>query len=310
MGSADGYQAEMRDAFGYMREQILSSTLFRIYRAAGGDATRHDGQPHRAIRRAAAHYVAYLIMRAVGLLGPAAATPARNASTFATALMDADVGTQELVYGGDSRIGGTLHKAIRWAFEKQGLYRDPAILSRDGAGAPEPIDVFIDDGRSGEYDWDPHWHAPRTALWNRRAADGSTIHEPPLPGQLNYIYVRGCNRGTQTGWASSVAVFIASAGGAPAWPDPSAWQQLSVASGGVETSTIAPLDIVTYGPFSWTPTTSGEHGVLAAIDAPGDRANINPSTALACALDPTPLEHLVRLDNNLAFALWETAKEN
>ena len=41
---------------------------------------------------------------------------------------------------------------IRWAFEKQGLYQDaeePKPNNKEGL--PPPVDVYIEDGRHGEY---------------------------------------------------------------------------------------------------------------------------------------------------------------
>ena len=113
---------------------MLSSTLFRLYRAIGGDAARRNGAPEVELRRRAADMVTYLIVRALGSLGPASTAPATNASVFASALMDADRGTAVFDYPGlppdhvsQRRVGGRLHKVIRWAFEKQGLYaRDDA----------------------------------------------------------------------------------------------------------------------------------------------------------------------------------------
>ncbi len=49
---------------------------------------------------------------------------------------------------------------------------------RGPRGAPPAVDVYINDGRHGEYQHQPvHWHCQN--VWNRRYADTGTIHEDP-----------------------------------------------------------------------------------------------------------------------------------
>ena len=65
---------------GYRSEQILSTSLFRLYRALGGDTNRIGGKranagkaetaAGRMVRQRAADYTAYLVMRAIAWLGP------------------------------------------------------------------------------------------------------------------------------------------------------------------------------------------------------------------------------------------------
>ena len=124
IGEYAGYHHDMRDLDGYHREQVLSSTMFRLYQAIGGDALL-DGKPDYSSRRAAADYVTYLLVRCIASLGPASIVPVVDAGIFATALMDADIGTSVFSYGAQTRLGGAVHKVIRWAFEKQGLYPRP-----------------------------------------------------------------------------------------------------------------------------------------------------------------------------------------
>ena len=128
------------DQAGYVREQILSSTLFRLYRAIGG---AHDDL---AVRRFAARYAVFLIYSAVGAMSPFARP--RGAEDFADDLMDADLDTGNF----EGQPGGAVHKVIRWAFEQQGAYQPAGAPSPVTApGAPPPDDVYLDDGRNGEY---------------------------------------------------------------------------------------------------------------------------------------------------------------
>jgi zinc metalloprotease ZmpB len=85
---------------------------------------------------------------------------------------------------------------IRWAFEKQGAFRTIGAPVTD-EGAPPDVDVYIDDGRQGEYAYlANHWSC--TDIWNRRSVgDGGGVHEEPVVGVTNYAYVRIKNRGTQ-----------------------------------------------------------------------------------------------------------------
>ena len=162
---------------GYGQEQLLSTTLFRVYQMVGGDARAAaggDDTEFQKIRCFAARYLAYLIIRAIGALPYRDYTPTFTADAFATALMEADTGTPVF----DDRVfhkipGGTLHKVIRWSFAQQGLYQPPAAASPvTGPGRPA-VDVFIGPGRAN---YEPYrqefWET--TDLWNRRAPDGAT----------------------------------------------------------------------------------------------------------------------------------------
>ena len=145
----------------YFGEQLLSSSLFRLYRSLGGD-TRGGVDPHadQAMRLEASDYTVYLIMFAISLLGPDTLAPARTADQFVSALIDADLGTaawrvnarwpfdQKTSPRVVSRQGGRVHKLIRWAFEQQGLYAtdDPEAVA-EGLGQPPAVDIFLADRR-------------------------------------------------------------------------------------------------------------------------------------------------------------------
>ena len=111
-------RTERLDPKGYQSEQILSTTHFRIYRAIGGDSAQLN------MRRFAARFVAYLILRAVGSLTPA--HPPEHAAAYAAALMIADA----FDWTSEGQAGGAYAKVIRWAFEKQGLYQAKPVQAR------------------------------------------------------------------------------------------------------------------------------------------------------------------------------------
>jgi hypothetical protein len=138
----------------YWTEQILSSSLFRLYRSIGGDTTSAISREADAqARESASHYAIYLIMRALQILGPGGIVPAHKPDQFVSALIDADIGTgpwdvtfpetyqKKWMF---SRVGGCVHKVIRWAFEAQGLYRNFV----NTPGQAPPVDIYIEDGRT------------------------------------------------------------------------------------------------------------------------------------------------------------------
>src|SRR5262249_19438397 len=83
----------VNDFGGYSSEQILATTLFRIYRMTGGDSANPDLAARLATQRFAARYMAYLIIRGIGSLATSPVTPTPNPGVFATKLMEADTHT-------------------------------------------------------------------------------------------------------------------------------------------------------------------------------------------------------------------------
>ena len=99
----------MNDDSGYSSEQILSTTMFRVYRSIGGDSTSLTR------REFAARCMAYLMLRAVGTL-----TPMSNPNApalFLDALLTADAGN----WTSEGVFGGAYGKVFTWSFEKQNL---------------------------------------------------------------------------------------------------------------------------------------------------------------------------------------------
>jgi hypothetical protein len=180
------------DNGGYNSEQILATTHFRIYRSLGGDSSNLNKQLF------AARNTIYLILRTVGTLSPIN-VPA-DATGYANAMMAANLDH----WSSEGQAGGAYGKVVRWAFEKQGLYQPAgAATPVSSEGAPPPVDVYIDDGRQGEYQHlANHWSCPN--IWNRLDLDGVDSHETPIVGVTNYAYVKVKNRGTQT--ATNVVV--------------------------------------------------------------------------------------------------------
>ena len=142
---------------------------FRIYRSLGGDSTSLD------TRRFAARVTAYLILRAVSNAHPEH-QPVQRDRPGSTRCSPPTRAT------GPAKgwPAAPTARSIRWAFEKQGLYQAPgAPTPGDARGrAAGAVDVYIDDGRHGEYQYQPvHWDCQN--IWNRRFADDGTAHEDP-----------------------------------------------------------------------------------------------------------------------------------
>jgi hypothetical protein len=269
------------DNKGYNNEQILSSTHFRIYRSIGGDSADLSTQQF------AARMTVYLILRAIASL-TAASNPA-NAAAWATALMTADLGD----WVSENITGGAYSKVIRWAFEKQGLYQAAGTPTpNNNEGVPPAVDVYIDDGRGGEYQYQPNFWSCQS-IWNRRHNDGGTTHEEPITNQTNYAYVKIKNRGSQTATNVTVKAYHANPAAGLSYPIdwvPMATTQLSAAN--IPANNASEL---TVGPFEWVPQHVGHECIFMIVSADGDASNVNN----IAPGDSIPEWRLVPNDNNI-----------
>jgi hypothetical protein len=309
---------DVRDAGGYRGEQILSSTLFRLYRALGGDALRVANVPDLVRRRAAAAYTVYLIVSAIKALGDASGSEGLDAYGLAGAMIALDIATHALLpdhalyppFKALARRGGAVHKVVRWAFERQGLYA-PGSGARiwDGPGDAPPVDVYIEDrqARGGHYDYTANWSTDPPDLRVARQPNPGAPDANPRRNTPNYVFVRVQNRGTDPmPLPATVRVFTTRQPGAnpPRWRlapgPPNRWREALPATGGTNAAVVASGAFVDFGPFEWRPDTLGRHAVLACVDAPGDRCNALVPT-YACAVGPTRIVDLAPLDNNIGF---------
>jgi zinc metalloprotease ZmpB len=270
------------DKGGYNNEQILSTTMFRIYQSIGGDSA------DIAMQRFAARVTCYLMLTAIGTLNPA--TNPQDAEHFADALMVADAAD----WASEGLSGGAYKKVIRWAFERQGLYQSSGAATPNNLeGDPPAVDVYIEDGRHGEYQFQPnHWSCQ--AIWNRRHNDGGAVHEEPVVGVTNYAYVNIKNRGTQLATNVTVRAFHCRPSAGLVYPDD--WQPMTTAQ------LPAPLDVqpnsaaeVLVGPFDWVPSQVGHECMFMVVSAPNDLSNIDNFTAS----DSMEEWRLVPNDNNI-----------
>ena len=271
------------DVGGYSSEQILATTHFRIYQSLGGDSA------NLSQKQFASRSMVYLILRGVGQLTPATNPP--TPLVWEGQLETADQGVWTSTSPPGSHAGGAYHKVIRWAFEKQGLFRaagQPATVE----GRPPPVDVFIDDGRHGEYLFQPnHWSC--TDIWNRRASGvGGGVHEEPVVGTTNYAYVRIKNRGTQPAAGVVVKGFHCLPGVGLTFPTD--WTPMTTAQ--LPGPNLPAGDLVgqIVGPFKWTPLQVGHECMFFSVSARGDAGNIDGRV-----VGPIPEWRLVPHDNNI-----------
>jgi hypothetical protein len=277
----------VQDIGGYSSEQILATCHFRLYRSIGGDST----SPAR--RRFAADSTVYLILRGVAQLTPATNPPSglNGPVQWEQQLETADAGAWTRTNPAETHAGGAYHKVIRWAFEKQGLFRSPGDPTTV-EGRPPAVDVYIDDGRHGEYPFQPnHWSC--TDIWNRlTVGDGSGVHEEPELGQTNYAYVRIKNRGTQAATNVVVKGFHCLPGVGLEYPTD--WMPMTTPQ--LAAPNLAANDSVgvIVGPFEWMPSQVGHECMFFSVSAQGDAANIDGRV-----VGPIGEWRLVPHDNNL-----------
>lgn len=289
----------------YFGEQLMSSSLFRLYRSLGGDtrdadaALAHDDE---AVRLSASDYCIYLIMRGISLLGPDTLAPSRTPDQFVSALIEADLGTGDWTlvdaawpFNRDARKrvhrrGGRAHKVIRWAFEQQGLYATERPREvRDEVGAAPAVDVFIPDrrpasGEAGDGGYAPvplrsgtqqPWHAHADALFR----------------QQGRLHVRLGNRGSQGADLTTLRVWLRATEAEP-------WRSLRPLS----TAVTIPAQARTMTVSLELPDDLPADGlwVLVSADTPADPSNL-PDGATPPRAAGELLE-LVANDNNLALA--------
>ena len=300
---------------GYRSEQILSTSLFRLYRALGGD-TIHADQPDRTTRQAAAHFTAYLIMRAIAWLGPAKYVSVETPDQFVSALIDADIATEPAT--GPPllrRVGGCAHKVVRWAFEAQGLYAatDPLAIV-DAPGSPPEIDIFIDNGRPNSEGTHPRGgYMPVSLGWSTAGEEDPSWHatrDAMVIENNQVLSVKVGNRGRAT--ANDVRVRLSYAmwpskpGGALPPHDPPLWNTPAWASFAMsDPQSVAAGQTAEFGPFPQFPARAPGVAllVLAHASCPGDSANTDAITMLPCSVEATPLVDLAAGDNNLGLRL-------
>ncbi|MGD8779140.1 MAG: hypothetical protein PVH88_09305 [Ignavibacteria bacterium] len=264
----------------YGGEQVLSTTLFRTYQSTGG------GSSQLTDKQFASMYMFYLIVKSCGMLTHTTTDP----KVYVNALMQADKNTVDF----QNQTGGTNYKVIRWSFEKQGLYQKPGTPKPyTQPGEPPAVDVYINDGREGEYQYLNDWQNCQD-IWNRNSNDGGSSNQTPILNKTNYLYVRLKNRGTDDADNIKIKCYQSNSSVEFNWPQnwaPALTSELPVIG------SVASKGETVVGPFEWTPNISSNMGVLMVASADGD-----PSIVDNPVIQGKPLGNwrLVPFDNNIA----------
>ena len=215
-------------------------------------------------------------------------TNPEHAEDYADFLMEADLDTSFLPNSIDSVPLGAFHKVIRWAFEKQGAYQS---VGQEGnfEGLPPSVDIYIDDGRNGEYAYLYNfWNS--LDLVNRTSADGGQNHQIPILGATNYLYAKVQNRGASLAENIVLKGFHCIPSGGLVWPQD--WQAMQTAQINFPGS-IAQGVTEYIGPFEWIPTNQGHECLMVTVSANGDEPNTESVLNI-------PHWALVPHDNNIA----------
>ena len=250
---ADGWGwGGAQDTGNYKTEQIIATTLFRVYQSLGGDADEVNKRWH------ASRVATYLVLNAVGHCSPMDNPGSPEALYNKLVLSDADDWTS------DGYAGGAYNKVIRWSFEKQDLW----------SGDPPEVDLYIDDGRGGEYQYQPaFWN--NESVWNRQDDDGLEGHQNANEGVDNFAYVKVKNRGTIDA-EGVVKVYHCTPGSGLIWP--TEFEQVEPLAG-IPTGNLQSHsgNEVIVGPFTWQPNHNvyGHDCLLAIVTADGDPSNVD-----------------------------------
>ena len=272
------------DVGGYSSEQILSTTLFRVYQSIGGDSSSLSR------RKFAAEMMTYLMLRTISSFTPS--TNPSNALDFCNAMMATDL----LNWTSRGLFGGAYNKVVRWSFEKQGLFQPVgAPVPVTSEGDPPAVDVYIEDGRNGEYQYQGvHWNCQ--SIWNNNSATFNTSHEQPILGSTNRTYVKVKNRGTQVATGVNVRAFHCLPGAGLNWPTD--FVEMTYTGPAIPNINPNSSEEITVGPFEWTPNINayGHDCIIVVASAVDDPSNIDHFT-----VGETISEwRLVPNDNNVA----------
>ncbi len=265
----------VNDDGGYGSEQILSSTHFRLYQSLGGDSK------DLCTREWAARYTAYLIFFSVGSLTPM--TNSNSPEHWANVMIQSDFATVDF----ECHIGRVVHKVIRWAFEKQNAFN----------GLPPVYDVYIDDGRKGEYEYSEDI-CDTLDIWNRQQPDNGNDNQMPIVGEINYAYVIVRNRGQENTGSIEVKGFkntpqcCSKAKADLCWPLDFIELQKPV----LHHQDIQAGDYEIIGPFEWVPCSKND-SLLFSVSSKGDVSNIE----IIRSGYSVEVMKLAAWDNNIAF---------
>jgi len=283
------YWGGSKDDASYRAESLLASTLYLIYSALGGDSSL------QARKITASKMVIMLLLKTIKHY------TTTNAPLHAFMLandmwyFDTDLNIANPPNQIDGIRMASTNKVIRWGFEKMAAY-DPVGSSYPPPLTPPDYDVYIDDGRAGEYQYIiTFWNTAE--IVNRHQNDGTTnfVHQNPSPNATNFLFVRIKNRGTLTANNIFINGYSTFPSGGSVWPQDWGLLNSQPVSGG---SNLAPNADRIIGPITWTaPSLFAHVCIMITVTADGDYPNtffnVTPTP-------PLPNWFLIPNDNNIA----------
>ncbi|MFS4579835.1 hypothetical protein [Phaeobacter sp. C3_T13_0] len=302
----------------YLTEQILSSSIFLLYRALGGD-TLDGAQANWELRGRASDMTLYLLMQGIAGL---AQSPSR-AEMLEIAMEAAGWGAPAavpLLRGGLDWQPASSHKVIRWAFEAMGMFPEDATKITSKAGAAPLVDIYIRDGRpdifptgDGATDVGPGSYVPVSLHW---AANADWVMDSALPeiGNRGSVAANGARLRVWVGWVLNDKPISQIMERSVVWLG----QMLNLGPYVINPDVAAAASISNSDQQQITQLAADGQGaapagvqmvVLYEVSDVGDRANTDPAAALPLAIgagDTPPetvqtLVDLVANDNNLAL---------
>lgn len=296
---------------GYDSEQILSTSLFRLYRALGGDTVKVVNKQQVAdiaARRSAADYTVYLIMRVIMTLGSVKNAPVQTPEGFAEGLRICDAMSALATTGPlKERVGGCALKVVRWAFEAQGLYAQTLTgIENNAPGEPPAVDIFIDNQRPASEGKHPRGGYMPVSLDWRTAKWHATSAAMALDKAGKKLTVTVQNRGKDAARNVNVRAYYMEYDRANlVWIRPGAQNSLWTELPQPSTKDIAGESSVTFDAIDWANTGMDKKKrwlVLAESTCVDDPSITDGS--LPCAPGPSRLSWLVAGDNNLGLVLF------
>ncbi|WP_136659535.1 hypothetical protein [Nitratireductor sp. XY-223] len=322
--------ASLRDNLkGYVSEQILSTTLFRLYRVIGGDTVSADGGPDFSMRERASYVTLYLLLEAIRTMAQSPSTAdslqsdmeAADANLVNPLYINSIFGVPQTGAALDRWLGGQGTKVARWAFEAQGMFSPSIDINHNAPGLPLDVDIFIGDNRpleekveGGLVSYAPGAYVPVSLDWDGERLWQAAAGFLDVDEAAASVSLRIGNRGSDPATGVEVRGWVGIASGNPAdegWDldDSINWVFAMQAVVANQIDADGTAEAVLEYDTDQVSLCAGEFlVVMVESSCPDDPAVSHPSPGLACAITGMPpqaprfVADIVANDNNIA--LW------
>jgi hypothetical protein len=261
----------------YAKGEIWASVMFEIYRKLGGDSSKLIDKHNARDLTIKLHLDANFVVQSTA-----------TETQMGLEILKADLALQ----GWHDHFGGLHSKVIYEAFHSRILdgFNDNLTLTSD-------VDVYINDGRKGKYDWleDP-WH-PKD-IWTRLKKDGNLpgndVHQKPIQDKPAYLYAKVRNLGTEIAKIVTVKAYSSAMNIGQIWPnDFIPMKPKAIVLLGLLPDSSNPKGSIV-GPFEWISTATSGESVLIILECDQDQS------LTQFIADNVSTIHLARFDNNIA----------